>query len=472
MAGKRPGMLIAGAIVLGLTGSALAEATSSEAELRAEMDALRTEIAQLKQDQSDNWLNERRAEEVKSLIRDVLADAETRASLLQDGTYAGYNGSHFFLASADGNYLLEIYGQLQLRYYVQWQDGRSKTIDGDDNPDDDIPDGDTVTNDYSAQTGFQLRRAKVGFKGHVINPNFYYKVVLATSRSDGDVYTEDAIMGYHLSDETDIQGGVFKFPFLRQELISSSTQMVMDRGITTEYFTLDRGEQIQVAHTTDSWKAWGSFGDGARGDMNGYTDFGDEAAHFSLTGRFDYKFDGEWSQWGDVSSWSGQNQAIFVGAAMHYEEGEHTNGYLADYFSWTVDGSYSNAGFSFYASYMGGDISYDDSAGTDATPQGILLEAGYMVIPDELQPYIRWEWLDSDVDGNDNLQAVTLGMNYFLDKHNAKLTTDLVIVYDGEVPESNPFGANPFSSGLGLNDPGSDFDSCLVVWRTQFQLLF
>ena len=468
MAGKRPGMLIAGAIVLGLTGSALAEATSSDTDLRAEMEALKAEIAQLKQSDSDNWLNERRAEEVKTLIRDVLADAETRASLLQDGAVAGHNGKNFFLASADGNNLMEISGQLQLRYYVSSQSDRSKTIDADDNDEDDIDAG-TETKDFDVETGFQLRRAKIKFAGHVINPNWFYTLVLATDRGDGNVFSEDAYMGYKISDELSVQGGVFKLPFARQELISSSKQMVMDRGIVTEFFTLDRAEQVMMTYATDMWKASGSFSDGARGDSSGYTDFGSEGAHFAMTGRFDFMVMGEWGQWGDISSWSGQDQALFVGGALHYEEGERTNGFMQDYLGYTIDASFSTAGFSAYAAYYGG--STDSDTGVDRDMQGILLEAGYMVIPDELQPYLRWEFLDPD-DGGDELQAITFGLNYFLDKHNAKLTTDFVVVYDGDVPSSNPFGASATSSGLGISNASSFDDETYFVWRTQFQLLF
>ena len=52
----------------------------------------------------DNWMTEERAEEVRSLVRDVLADADTRASLLQSGMTAGYDDG-FMIGSTDGNFL-------------------------------------------------------------------------------------------------------------------------------------------------------------------------------------------------------------------------------------------------------------------------------------------------------------------------------------------------------------------------------
>ena len=49
------------------------------------------------------------------MVQDVLADADTRASLLQNGAMAGYNGG-FFIGSTDGDFSLKINGQVQSRY--------------------------------------------------------------------------------------------------------------------------------------------------------------------------------------------------------------------------------------------------------------------------------------------------------------------------------------------------------------------
>lgn len=79
-------------------------------DMQSQIDALRAELRQVKADQGDNWLNDRRAEEVKSLIKEVLSDADTRASLLNDGAVAGFDGKNFFIASADGAYEMDFSG--------------------------------------------------------------------------------------------------------------------------------------------------------------------------------------------------------------------------------------------------------------------------------------------------------------------------------------------------------------------------
>ena len=88
-----------------------------------------------------------------------------------------------------------------------------------------------------------------------------------------------------------------------------------------------------------------------------------------------------------------------------------------------------------------------------------------MVIPEKLEPFLRWEYLDLDEDeigGEDDVNIVTIGMNYYFNKHNAKFTLDVVWALDA-LPAS--------STGLGLLADDRDGDDQVAV-RAQFQLLF
>ena len=64
-----------------------------------ELSELRAEVAQLRSTQEDRWINNRRKEELKSMISKVLADADIRGSLMGSHMTAGHNGKNFFLAS-------------------------------------------------------------------------------------------------------------------------------------------------------------------------------------------------------------------------------------------------------------------------------------------------------------------------------------------------------------------------------------
>ena len=92
-------------------------------QLRSEVAALRAEVQRLKSMTGDDRLTEERAREIRGLIEEVVADADRRASLLQDGLTAGWaKGKGFHISSVDGNFLLRIYGQIQVRYVANFQD--------------------------------------------------------------------------------------------------------------------------------------------------------------------------------------------------------------------------------------------------------------------------------------------------------------------------------------------------------------
>ena len=110
--------LLAGASVLTLTGASFAD-SPTEAQNAARIAELEATVAQLS---GDNWMTEQRTEEIRSIVQDVLADADTRASLLQAGMTAGYDNG-FIIGSPDGNFLLRINGDLQFRWIYNNSEG-------------------------------------------------------------------------------------------------------------------------------------------------------------------------------------------------------------------------------------------------------------------------------------------------------------------------------------------------------------
>lgn len=440
---KVPAWMAAGA-VCGLTAVASAE-TANEAQLRAKVEQLEARLSQVEGKSNENWLNERRAEEVKALIQEVLADSDTRASLMADGMTAGHDGK-FFLASSDGNFRMDIGGHFQFRYVFNFEN------DSDDENDD----------------GFQVRRSKLSIGGHVTaGPKWEYKLVLVGSRDDGSESIEDLEFGTKLTDNLKVKAGKFKLPFLREEMTSSSRLLTVERASATEYFTLDRAEQVQLGFTSDMIRALVSLSDGARSET---TDIGLDEVEVAITGRADLKIAGDWKQWDDVSAWSGESFAAFVGGAVHFQAGDGRNGGDANYFAWTVDGSIETNGLGVMAAVMGGHTDNDSGAG-DRDMYGALIQAGFMVIPDTLEPFVRLEWITDDVGGNDDAVIMSVGFNYYFKKHNAKFTADLVYWVDGDNQVNNPFGASETSSGLGFSSGDTHTEDNILI-RLQFQLLF
>ena len=118
---KYVGILASG---LALTGAASAQGTDAMSEIAQ----LKAEVATLKSQNGDKWLTEERAAEIKSLVKDVLADSETRTSLQGSGATSGYNNG-FFISSADGNFKLNLSLLAQARFTWNYQPGENISDD-------------------------------------------------------------------------------------------------------------------------------------------------------------------------------------------------------------------------------------------------------------------------------------------------------------------------------------------------------
>ena len=192
-----------GAILLS-AGSATA--SDEVQELRELVDTLRSEVDVLRAEQGTDWMTEQRSEEIRELVQDVLADADTRASLQGGGALAGYDGG-FFIKSSDNKFKLKFNGQLQTRWAFNHRKG----------------DASEETNAY----GFEVRRFKMKFSGHIFDPSWTYKMTIVNTRNARDggsasFYSEDAWLQKKFENGIYIKAGQFKAPYLREELVSSS----------------------------------------------------------------------------------------------------------------------------------------------------------------------------------------------------------------------------------------------------------
>ncbi len=424
--------------------------------------ALRDEVARLRDESSDTWLNERRAQEVKALIHDVLTDADTRTSLLANGMTAGHNGKNFFMGSEDGTFLLKIGGQTQLRYIYNSRERSSAAAAGFD----------------EEEGGFQIARARIFFAGHIGSPKITYTFQYRINRNTQTVQLERAFFGYKISDDTTVYIGETKGPFTREEMSSSKTMLAVERSLVNTNFTLARIQGIWIkTDANDYTKLTFAVSDGdSSGNAGGTKDFQNDKADYALTARADVKLAGNWSQITDYSAWSGEDEAVFVGAAIHYEAGESGDGQTAavgpafnppgaaiaydDFLSWTVDGSIEANGANLFASVTGLHVNAIAGA-SDIDAYGLVIQGGYMIIPDKLEPFLRWELIDPDSTHKVNL--VTVGANYYLNKHRSKFTADLVVALNSL--------DNFSSSGLGLLADTAGETGQFAI-RTQFQLLF
>lgn len=426
-------------------------------ELKARVAAQDLEIARLRQGDNEKWLTERRAEEIKLLVQDVLADADMRASLLQDSLTAGHDGKHFFLASANGDFRMNVGGYFQIRYILNHRDN-------------------SIEDDWEG--GFQIRRAKIEFVGHIVSPKFIYSVQLAANRDSGVVEMDRAFVGYVHNEDLAVHAGRFKGPLLREEVLTSATrQLAVERSLVNAIFTANYVEGIKLeASAGGNLKFMASVNDGLRsGDPGGTgNDFLNDTTDFAVTLRGDAKLAGNWDQMRDFSAWNGEPTAVFVGGAIHYEVNETGDMQLAapgvdSFLTYTIDGSFESGGFNAFAAFIGRHVDNVDTAALGSFDDlGLVLQGGYMVIANTLEPFIRYEWISPDDDrGFNDMNLITIGANYYIKKHSIKWTNDLIVALD----ELNAFAFAGSRTGLGIL-PDALGQKDQVVFRSQFQLVY
>ncbi len=281
--------LPAASVVLALSGFGFA-GTGTEADLdalRARIAELEARIERLQAATGADRLTQQRAQEIRSLVQDVLADADTRANLLQDGMTAGYDGG-FFIASTDGNFLLKINSQIPARFVYNNQNNSPV----DDN-----------------RSGFEMRRTKLKFKDHVVEPSWQYAINTAFDRSSGMLGLEDAFIRKDFDNGWSVRLGQYKPPFMREELVSSSRQLAVERSLMNEEFNQDRTKGVEFQYTGDSLRVLAMYHEGFE---TRNTAWSAENTEFAFTARGEWLARGAWKQFKDLTSWHGERSGTFT----------------------------------------------------------------------------------------------------------------------------------------------------------------
>ena len=277
--------LLAGASALTLTGVSFADNPVGGQDYEARIAELEAQVENLKG--GDNWLTDQRAEEIRGLVYDVLADADTRSSLLQGGMTSGYDDG-FMIGSPDGNFSLKLNGHLQVRYVVNNQDDGSTLMPNTDDTD---------------RRGFEVTRARLIFSGNVGGPEWTYYINGGFDRDTGSFVLEDATISKDMGDGWSASFGQFKMPVNREWLVDSMDQLAVERSVASYLFSGGRTQGAQLRHTGDSFRFSFSGNDGMGaafgGGPNGWNTYDTE---YAFAGRAEFLLSGNWDQFNDLTS--------------------------------------------------------------------------------------------------------------------------------------------------------------------------
>lgn len=445
-----------------------------------EIAQLKADLAALKAEKGEQWLTEQRAAQVRGIVQDVLADADTRASLQTTAATSGYIGTNsaetsgFFISSADGNFKLKVSALEQVRFvYNSVYNNAAATAN--------VPGG--VHNTW----GFENRRTQAWFTGNVVDPSWTYALGI-TYNSQPDPYYNPGFgpnnfaLGYAWVQKTWanaiadgnlwIRAGQFSTPWTQQSQLWSAGNTQMGEYSAFEYFYgvgLTTG--LLAGWNNDFLKLQFSYSSGFTPFMsamntgsftfNGWNSPTNSGV--SLAGRVDVKLAGDWSQFENESSfkWENQQFGAKVGGAMLYQSPRSFNSaFIPGYPSpW---GATLDAMIGFGGANITGQFAYIDDIGTlgGGDMFGFNVQGGFF-FTDEFEVFGGWTWnsarnLGARIDGN----ICSVGGNWYIAKSNIKAT---VAAY---IPVSvDPGFFTP--SGMGLNTQQNNL-SVMAQLQMQF----
>ena len=457
-----------------------------QAELRKvqqENRVMRDELDLLQAENNQDWLTEQRAEEIKGLVGDVLADADTRSSLAGNGLMAGWS-DHFFLASADGRFLLRMGMLTQNRFILNWRDS---VFDSKD------------SNRDRWVYGFETTTARLNLSGHVFGDDIQYRLSLGYGRLDPYRYNQDdtqfgtrlyeAWTRFRITDECSVRVGLMKAPFTRETLVYEGRQLAVERSTIDMRMGLGRTVGVELDYTSDEMRGMLSIngGSGAYFTRIGLADqtppfaWSTDANDLSIQGRMEFLLAGEWSQFKQFTSPPGQDFGMMLGVAGGAIKQERTTigaNSKNDIWLATADVSVMYGGASLFAAFIfANQINLNDNPRKvfdNVNWYGLVVQ-GSVYLDEKLEVYARYEYGGPTKvigsltgipkkDFTEPVSILMVGTNYYIDGQDVKLTVDAGISF------------NPMSAIMTINQTGwrtePDEHDAQFLLRAQMQLMF
>ena len=414
---------LAATTTLGLC--ATASAVEGGNETLAKIAELKREIATLN-GEATPWLTEERAAEIRSIVQDVLADADTRSSLQGASATSGYNGG-FFMSSADGNYSMKINVLEQIRYtFDDNQQSTGATGGGGKLPAGGVTTGETY--------GFENKRTRLTFGGNMVDATWSYKLgyYLGYSNSVEDFgagQLSDAFVQKDFECGASMTIGQFKLPFTAEYDIDVGNLQFMDYSTVDSFYRAGYGQGLRFDYESEMVRFAVAYVNSLH-DANSDWGPGTPADQYAFSGRVDLKFAGNWGQFNHGQSWRGDGYGVKVGAGAYTLSENAAPG--TDVTGLTVDTAVNFGGANLAAAYYYASQNDTGVPGADeAHPNGVVISGGYFVT-DNLELVARWESASEDINlgGAQDFSAMTAGGNWYFSRNQAKFSADFGYAFD------------------------------------------
>ena len=350
---------VIGASLLAVTGStfgqdagtsdasAIQEMARRLAEIEKQNGTLQTRVNELEAADAQTWLTQERADQIRGVVTDVLADSETRASLQSAGMNAGWDDG-FFLQSPDGRFRLEVGGMVQARYmYSHIRKGFTADTP---QPGQEFAAEDDVT----SRKGWDIPHARLDFRGHVFGPDTRFRVQgeFSNQRPDafqlysnppvaaapeygaanGNFQLLDAYIIQELGNGFAVRVGQFKLPFDRGWEVPIAYQLTGERDTVAVHMGLGRSQGVELAWGSDSVRVRGALSDGANDRLfSGFafsttqpanSPYYFSQAEMAISARAEFKLAGQWRDFESMTSPPGEEFGLLLGVGAHWQRSQ------------------------------------------------------------------------------------------------------------------------------------------------------
>ena len=417
---------------------------------------MRAELAAIRVQQREQWLDEARAEQVRAIVRDVISDTSTRTSYQTGEWTAGLSnvtGAGLSIVGDDGATSMKLNGMVQTRFVASSAYGTTTSSPGN-----------TTT-----RWGFEDKTVFLALSGTLLDRSLSYLSVLAyTSQSNRFIAVPGAVRVVYARIRKDLgQGwavgcGLLNVPWdLESDYVGSMRLTLGDYSIFNYRFGAGKQPGAAIGWTGDWFRACAGVFSQINASVPGWDNT--QNLSFAVSGRAEIKWGASWDQITRTSGAVGDAPGVVLGLGLCMSNGRAQNQQppevaLADP---SAQGFTVDARILLGEAVLIGQYAYmRDAVGAPVLGwnQGANIQASTFVAPN-VEPFVEACWM-SDVPVEWIAQA---GLNFYIDGDRVKITSKCVVPFGG----GNVNGIRSIAGGLGIAN--ADNNASFV---TQLQLSF
>ncbi|MBM4100192.1 MAG: hypothetical protein FJ260_09620 [Planctomycetes bacterium] len=425
-------------------------------DVQRELAAMRAELAAIRVQERDRWLDEARAQSVRDIVRDALSDSATRASFLSADWTAGLSsvdGTGVFLRANDGTASIQLNGMVQTRFVAASAYGTDTS-------------GATGTN---SRWGFETKTVFVSLAGNLVDPSLTYVAVVAyTAQSNrfivvpGQYRLVYARIRKDLGEGWAVGAGLLNVPWdLESDYIGSSRLTVGDYSIFNYRFGAGKQPGVVGGWTGDWFRAAA----GAFNQINTIFPGWNAAQNlsFAVAGRAEMKWGIDWKQIAGMTGASSDASGLVLGLGLCMSNGRAQNPQppASSLATPSAQGVTADARVLLGPTVLIGQYAYmrDPVGGPElGWYHGVNVQASTYVLP-QVEAFAEACWM-GDVPVEWIAQA---GFNWFIDGNRVRLTSKVVVPFGG----GNVNGIRNIAGGLGIM--AADNNASVIA---QLQVMF